>query len=79
MHKRIVDILNTLRPEFDFSVETNFIENGMLDSFDVISLVTTLDQEFGISIKGTDIVPENFSTIDSIILLLKKNGIKHES
>ena len=48
----------------------------MLDSFDVINLVTTLDEEFGISIDGTDVLPENFSSIDAIERLLKKNGVK---
>lgn len=46
----------------------------MLDSFDVVSLVSDLDSTFGISIDGVDIVPENFSSVDSIINLLKKNG-----
>ena len=69
-------ILNDLRPEFDFSQAVNFVEEGMLDSFDVINLVTTLDEEFGISIDGTDVLPENFSSIDAIERLLKKNGVK---
>ena len=60
----------------DFSQAVNFVEEGMLDSFDVINLVTTLDEEFGISIDGTDVLPENFSSIDAIERLLKKNGVK---
>ena len=48
----------------------------MLDSLDVINLVVALDSYFGISIDGMDIVPENFSTTESIIALLKRNGIK---
>ncbi len=68
-------LLTEIRPEFNFSESSNFIEEGMLDSFDLISLVTSLDTEFGISISGTDILPENFSSIDNIIQLLIKNGI----
>ena len=45
----------------------------MLDSFDIINLVTALDQEFGISIDGIDVLPDNFSTIDRIIGLVEKN------
>ena len=60
-----------------FFVENlNFIEEGMLDSFDVINLVTTLDNEFGISIDGMDVLPENFSSLSSIEALLIKNGVK---
>ena len=76
MKERVLKILNDLRPEFDFSQAVNFVEEGMLDSFDVINLVTTLDEEFDISIDGTDVLPENFSSIDAIERLLKKNGVK---
>ena len=76
MRQQIINILQEIRPEFDFSQEVNFIEEGMLDSFDVVSLVTTLDESFGISIDGMDITPENFATIDSIQGLLIKNGVK---
>ena len=77
MEKTIIAILNELRPEFVFSEPVNFIEEGMLDSFDVINLVDTLDNEFGISIDGSDILPKNFSSVDGIIELLKKNGVKN--
>lgn len=75
MKERIIKILTELRPEFDFTDESlNYIEEGMLDSFDVVSLVDALDTEFDIVIDGIDIVPENFSTLDSIMSLLRKSG-----
>ncbi|WP_232520983.1 acyl carrier protein [Flagellimonas nanhaiensis] len=67
--------MTEIRPEFDFSESSNFIEEGMLDSFDIVSLVASLDEEFGISIDGTEILPENFSSVDGIIQLLIKNGV----
>lgn len=77
MKEKIVAILNELRPEFDFSEEgVNFIEEGMLDSFDVVNLVDELDSTFGISIDGVDILPENFASIEAITNLLIKNGVK---
>ncbi len=77
MKEKIIKILTDLRPEFDFTDESlNFIEEGMLDSFDVVSLVDALDTEFNIVIDGVDIVPENFSTLESIAELLKKSGVK---
>ena len=76
MKEKIIAILSDLRPEFDFTDESlNFIEEGMLDSFDVVCLVDALDTEFNIVIDGIDILPENFSTIESIEALLKKNGV----
>ena len=76
MKERILKILSGLRPEFDFTMDVNFLEEGILDSFDVINLVTALDSEFGISIDGTDVLPENFSSVNAIVMLLKKNGVK---
>ncbi|MEI5983693.1 acyl carrier protein [Sphingobacterium sp. PU5-4] len=76
MKNQIVEILNGIRPEFDFATETEFISKGMLDSFDLITLVTELDESFGISIDGTDILPENFETVSAIEALLIKNGAK---
>ena len=75
MKNKIIYLLTEIRPEFDFSNTTNFIENGMLDSFDIVSLVVSLDKEYGISIDGTDILPENFSSVNNIIQLLIKNGV----
>ena len=76
MREKIVSILTELRPEFDFNEPSDFIEEGMLDSFDVINLVTALDSEFGISIDGTDVLPDNFSSVENIEALLRKNGVK---
>lgn len=76
MRDQIIKILSDLRPEFDFTQEVNFIEEGMLDSFDVVALVSDLDAKFGISIDGVDILPENFSSVEAIEQLLRKNGAR---
>ena len=77
MKEKIIKILTELRPEFDFTQEgVDFIEEGMLDSFDLVTLVSELDNTFGISIDGVDILPENFSSVDVIAALLVKNGAK---
>lgn len=77
MKEQIIKILTDLRPEFDFTQEgVNFIEEGMLDSFDMVNLVSELDSTYGISIDGVDILPENFATVDAIVSLLVKNGAK---
>jgi acyl carrier protein len=47
-----------------------------LDSFDIVTLVAKLDRNYGISIHGTDIIPENFQTVPAIQALLRKNGVK---
>ena len=72
MKDKIIDILNEIRSEFDFSTSSNFIEDGMLDSFDIVTLVTMIDEEFKISIEGTQVIPDNFISVESICSLLSK-------
>jgi acyl carrier protein len=73
---QVISILSEIRPEYDFSQDVNFIEEGMLDSLDIVTLVSGLDEEFSISIDGDDIIPENFSSLELIVNLLKKKGVK---
>lgn len=73
MKEKLIKILAELRPEFDFSENVNFIEEGMLDSFDIVSLVDAIDEEFSVSISGLDILPENFETLEAIENTIKKN------
>ncbi|MGA2281538.1 MAG: acyl carrier protein [Verrucomicrobiota bacterium] len=74
--KNITDILKEIRPEFDFTTSTDFMADGMLDSFDMVTLVATLDKTYGISINGVDIVPENFRNLETITALLRRNGVQ---
>jgi acyl carrier protein len=74
--KPLAEILKEIRPEFDFTASNDFIMDGMLDSFDVVTLVSTLDKTYGISIPGTDIVPENFQNLQTIEALLHKCGVQ---
>ncbi len=72
--KSIAEVLKEIRPEFDFAVSQDFISDGMLDSFDIVTLVAALDKEYGVSIPGTEILPENFTNIQTIEALLRKSG-----
>lgn len=71
---KIREILVDTRPEYDFLDDVDFIEAGMLDSFDVITLVTELEEEFDVQIDGADIVPENFASINAIKNLIITSG-----
>lgn len=74
MKEQIIKILTELRPEFDFSQEgVNFIEEGMLDSFDIVSLIDSIETEMGVAISGADVLPENFCDIDAICQTIENN------
>ena len=76
MRDKILSILHTVRPEGNFAASTDYLGDGLLDSFDIVTLVSSLDDAFGISIDGLDILPENFSSITAIEALLIKTGVK---
>ncbi len=70
----ILSMLAEIRPEFDYKESENFIEDGMLDSFDIISLINMMEEKYHIKIDGLDIVPENFVSLEAIAGLIKKSG-----
>jgi acyl carrier protein len=71
---QIENILQEIRPEYDFKTSDDFIGDQMLDSFDVVTLVSELDKRYAIAIDGADIVPENFRNLGAIAKLLAKYG-----
>lgn len=73
MKEKINAILAEIHPEHDFSASSDFIEDGLLDSFDIVTLITELEEAFSISVDGEDIVPENFATVDAIAELVNKS------
>lgn len=74
MKEQILEMLNELRPEFDFTDSDDFVMDGLLDSFDIISLVSMLEEKYNFRVDGLDIVPENFGSLESIEALVKKTG-----
>ena len=74
MTEKLYEMLADIRPEFDFHSSSDYIEDGYLDSFDVVTLVSEIENEFGIIVDGLDVIPENFATVDTIIQLIEKSG-----
>jgi acyl carrier protein len=68
-------VLAELRPDAGFEGSTDFVEDGLLDSYDIVMLVSALDKAFSISIDGADIVPENFASEAALVELLRRNGV----
>ena len=71
--KKILEMLAELRPEFDYENSSNFVEDGLLDSFDIVSLTTMLEEYFKVTIDGMSIVPENYASADAILALVKSS------
>ena len=73
---RLLEILAEIRPESGFSDSHDFLHDGLLDSFDIVMLVSALDKSFNISIEGIEVVPENFRNLEAIRALLRKHGVE---
>ena len=56
----------------DFENEDALIDDGILDSFDVVSIISELDDEFGVQVKINELDPENFNSVESIWNLVQK-------
>ena len=76
MKDKVIEILKDNRPDIDDVENAELVEDGLLDSFDIVTLVSEFDKDFGISIDGADITPDNFNTVEAIVEMLKKNGAK---
>ena len=74
MKEKVMDILMDLRPDVDFENEKKLIGDGILESFDIMSLVAELEYEFDVKIKPKDLVAENFNSVDDMVAMLQKLG-----
>ena len=65
-------ILSELRSDIDFETEDALIDGGMLDSFDIVTLVAEIDDAFGIEIPAEALIPENFNSAKAIFALIQR-------
>ena len=72
MKEKLLAILSDIRPDVEFENETQLIDNGVLDSFDIISIMTALEEQFGIAIDMEDLEPDNFNSVDAMIALIQE-------
>lgn len=71
MREQILDILMDLRPDIDFESEKKLIDDHVLESFDIVSLVAGLEDEFDIKIRPKDLIAENFNSLDALTELVE--------
>ena len=70
--EELMGILEALKPEIDFAAEKELIDDGVLESFDVITLIAEIEDQMGIEIPAEEIVPENFNSAEDIWRLCEK-------
>lgn len=70
--KLLLEILEDIHPDVDFKNTTGLIDDGILDSFDIIRIVADVDEEFDVAIPPEEIVPENFNSAKSLYELIER-------
>lgn len=70
--ERIIDIIKELKPGVAVDASTKLLDEHILDSLAMISLVAELSDEFDVEISAADIVPENFETVSAILDLMER-------
>lgn len=70
--EQLLEILKGIRPDVDFENENALIDDGILDSFDVVSIISEIDDVFGVQIRITELDPENFNSAEAIWSLVQE-------
>ena len=70
--EEILAILNGIRPDVDFAKEKKLIDDGVLDSFDIISIVGEFNDAYDIEIDVEDLEPDNFNTVEAMLELIER-------
>ncbi len=69
--EELLEILKSIRPDVDFENETELIDEGILDSFDVVSIISEIDDKFDVQIRINELDPENFNSAEAIWNLIQ--------
>ena len=70
--EELLAILKDIRPDVDFVNETKLIDDEILDSFDIISIVGELNDHYDIEINVEDLEPDNFNTVQAMLELVSR-------
>jgi len=68
----LLRILEDLHPEVDFESNKSLIDDKILDSFDIITLIAEISEEYDVKIPVEEIVPENFNSAEALYNLIQR-------
>ncbi|SHI94627.1 Phosphopantetheine attachment site [Butyrivibrio fibrisolvens DSM 3071] len=72
MDENFISILSEIKEDVDFENETALIDDGILDSFDILQIISALNEEYDISIPASEIVPDNFNSAKSLWAMVER-------
>ena len=72
MEERIIEILNDIDEDIVSSESNNLVEEGIIDSFTIVEILSDIEEQFGIKIPDAEVLPENFASVEKIVLLVER-------
>jgi acyl carrier protein len=70
--EQLLEILKELHEDVDFETEEGLVDDGILDSLDIVTLITEINSTFDVSIPAEEVVPENFNSAASLWALIER-------
>ena len=70
--KEVIEVLEEVKPGEDYKNNKSLVSDGILTSFDIVMLVSLLNEKFNVNISVMDLVPENFESVESIHNMIEK-------
>ncbi len=70
--EQLLNILKELHDDIDFESQENLVDDGILDSLDIVTLITEINDTFDVSVPAEEIIPENFNSAAAIWALIEK-------
>lgn len=68
----LLEILKNLHPEVDFDTCETLVDDKIIDSFDIVSIISEVNEEYDVVIPAEEIIPENFNSAKSLYALIQK-------
>ena len=68
----LMEILENLHPEIDFNTCETLIDDGLIDSFDIVTIISEINEEYDVVIPAEEIVPENFNSAKALYSLIQR-------
>ena len=70
--ERLIELLEEIKEDVDFKNTKDLIDGGILDSFDVLQIISSLNDEYDISIPASEIVPKNFNSAEALWAMVQR-------
>lgn len=70
--EKLLEILEDIQPDADYATCTTLIDDGVLDSFAILSIVGEIEDEFGVSVTPAEIIPDNFNSAEALWNMIQR-------